>query len=136
MAATEWLDISLTLDSIPRHFINFGEPGLVALTGQGLQELGLEKLAVVFGLAKELMVHLVAQGMTAEASEDPYQRPLDRTGSRERANDIDRQAWALADLGPGRSLIYEAWVGYARLNPERVFGDWRPRCNLPARERS
>jgi len=30
MAATHWLDISLTLDSITWHFGNFGEPGLVA----------------------------------------------------------------------------------------------------------
>ena len=33
MAATHWLDISLTLDSITWHFGNFGEPALVAETG-------------------------------------------------------------------------------------------------------
>ena len=32
MAATHWLDISLTLDSITWHFGNFGEPALVAQT--------------------------------------------------------------------------------------------------------
>ena len=40
MAATHWLDISLTLDSITWHFGNFGEPYLVAETEAGLQELG------------------------------------------------------------------------------------------------
>jgi hypothetical protein len=44
MAATHWLDISLTLDSITWHFGNFGEPGLVAETEAGLRELGLHEL--------------------------------------------------------------------------------------------
>jgi len=39
MAATHWLNISLTLDSITWHFGNFGEPGLVAQTEAGLREL-------------------------------------------------------------------------------------------------
>jgi len=45
MAATHWLDISLTLDSITWHFGNFGEPHLVVETEAGLQELGLQELA-------------------------------------------------------------------------------------------
>ena len=36
MAATHWLDISLTLDSITWHFGNFGEPHLVVETEAGL----------------------------------------------------------------------------------------------------
>lgn len=48
MAATHWLDISLTMDSITWHFGNFGEPGLVAATEAGLQELGLEELGQIF----------------------------------------------------------------------------------------
>jgi hypothetical protein len=48
MAATHWLDISLTLDSITWHFGNFGEPGLVAETEAGLRELGLHELARCF----------------------------------------------------------------------------------------
>src|SRR5580698_5671298 len=48
MAATHWLDISLTLDSITWHFGNFGEPYLVAETEAGLQELGLHELAICF----------------------------------------------------------------------------------------
>lgn len=101
---------------------NFGEPGLVAETEEGLQELGLDQLAGVLRLAKELMIPLITQETIDEAEEDPCSL-LDRTGNRELADDIDRQAWALTDLGRGRSLIYEAWVRYARQNPERVFGD-------------
>lgn len=39
MAATHWLDVSLTLDSITWHFGNFGEPQLVVETEAGLREL-------------------------------------------------------------------------------------------------
>jgi hypothetical protein len=61
MAATHWLDISLTLDSITWHFGNFGEPHLVVETEAGLQELGLQELALCFHEAKELMLPLLAQ---------------------------------------------------------------------------
>ena len=41
MAATHWLDVSLTLDSLGWHFLNFGEPNFVKETELGLRELGL-----------------------------------------------------------------------------------------------
>ena len=44
MAATHWLDISLTLDSLTWHFGNFGERQLVAETEAGLRESGLPEL--------------------------------------------------------------------------------------------
>src|SRR5262249_8235105 len=56
MAATHWLDISLTLDSITWHFGNFGEPKLVAETEAGLRQLGLRELASCFVEAKALML--------------------------------------------------------------------------------
>src|SRR5579859_1211825 len=77
MAATHWLDISLTLDSITWHFGNFGEPGLVAATEAGLRELELHQLADCFVEAKELMTPLLAQ--RTEADGDPYDI-LERTG--------------------------------------------------------
>jgi hypothetical protein len=123
MAATHWLDISLTLDSLTWHFGNFGEPQLVAETEAGLRELGLRELALCFVEAKELMLPLLAQ--RTEADGDPYEI-LERTGLRIRADELDRRAWALDDLGPGKSLIYEAWIRYARQHPERVFRPQRP----------
>jgi hypothetical protein len=119
MAATHWLDISLTLDSITWHFGNFGEPGLVSATEAGLRELGLVELAECFVEAKQLMTPLLA-GRTASDG-DPYEI-LQRAGFRERADEIDRRAWALDNLGPGNSLIYHAWIRYTRQHPERVFG--------------
>jgi len=118
MAATHWLDISVTLDSITWHFGNFGEPQLVAETEAGLRELGLHELASCFVEAKELMVPLLAQ--RTEAHGDPYEI-LERAGLRTRGDELDRRAWALDNLGPERSVIYEAWIGYARRHPERVF---------------
>jgi hypothetical protein len=119
MAATHWLDISLTLDSITWHFGNFGEPGLVTETEAGLRELGLHELAECFVEAKNLMTPLLAQ--RTEADGDPYEI-LQRAGLKERADEIDRRADALDDLRPGESVIYNAWIRYARQYPDRVFG--------------
>ncbi|WP_263417106.1 hypothetical protein [Terriglobus albidus] len=125
MEATHWLDISLTLDSVTWHFGNFGEPGLVAQTEEGLLELGLPELAACFHEAAEFMTPLLHQRISSE--EDLYQL-LERKGLRGVSKEIDRRAWALDLPGRGtsrrrgRSLIYEAWVRYARAYPERVFG--------------
>jgi hypothetical protein len=118
MAATHWLDMSLTLDSITWHFGNFGEPGLVAQTEAGLRELDLHELAECFVEAKNLMTPLLA--LRTEADGDPYEI-LERAGLRERADEIDRRADALDALGPGESMIYEAWIRYTRQHPDRVF---------------
>jgi hypothetical protein len=119
MAATHWLDISLTLDSITWHFGNFGELGLVAETETGLRELGLDELADCFVEAKNLMLPLLAH--RTEADGDPYEI-LERAGLKIRADEIDRRARALDNLGNGKSVIYEAWIRHARQYPERVFG--------------
>ena len=119
MAATHWLDISLTLDSITWHFGNFGEPHLVEETEAGLHELGLHELAQCFSDAKALMLPLLAQHVNFEG--DHYEL-LEQEGLTAKADELDRRAWALDDLGPQRSVIYEAWVRYARQHPERVFG--------------
>jgi hypothetical protein len=119
MAATHWLDISLTLDSITWHFGNFGEPHLVAETEAGLRELGLQELALCFGEARELMLPLLAE--RTEADGDPYEI-LESAALKTRGDELDERAWALDNLGPGKSVIYDAWIRYARQHPERVFG--------------
>jgi len=118
MAATHWLDISLTLDSITWHFGNFGEPHLVAQTEAGLRELGLEELADCFHEASEMMLPLLEQ---MDANEGPDEL-LERKGVRERADEINQRAWDLDSPGRGKSVIYEAWIKYARKHPERILG--------------
>jgi hypothetical protein len=119
MAATHCLDISLTLDSITWHFGNFGESQLVVETEFGLHELGLHELAVCFAEAKELMVPLLNQ--RANGDGDPNEL-IDRAGLTTRADELKRRAWAIHKLGPGKSVIYDAWIRYARHHPEGVFG--------------
>lgn len=118
MGATHWLDISLTLDSITWHFGNFGEPKLVAQTQEGLSELGLHELAACFREAKDLMVPLLSQ--RTEEDGDPYEI-LEQRDLRFLGRALDKRAWALGGPGPGRSVIYEAWVRHAREHPDRVF---------------
>lgn len=123
MAATHWLDISLTLDSITWHFGNFGEPGLVAHTEAGLHELSLHELAQCFHEAKDLMTPLLA-GRTEEDG-DPYEI-LERAGLRDVADELNRQAWLLHPITQSKkatesSVIYAAWIRYARQYPENVF---------------
>jgi len=118
MAATHWLDISLTLDSITWHFGNFGEPALVAETENGLLELGLNELARVFREAKTLMEPFIDQ-LSPEQLPDEI---LETAGLGDLGDRINRKAWDLHDLGDGKSTIYDAWVRYARRSPELVFG--------------
>lgn len=117
MAATHWLDISLTLDSITWHFGNFGEPGLVAETEAGLRELGLCDLAAVFCDARDLMVPLFKERGPDEDPDDLYARK----GVQQQVEALDDRAWALDNLRGTRSVIYEAWVRYTRQHPDRVF---------------
>ena len=64
------------------------------------------------------MVPLLAQ--RKEGDGDPCEL-LEKMDLRERGDEIDRSAWALDDLKPDKSVIYEAWVRYARQHPEHVF---------------
>lgn len=120
MAATYWLDISLTLDSITWHFGNFGESLLVAETEAGLWELGLHELALCFIEAKRLMVPLLEKCTSADG--DPYEI-LQRAGLRTYGDEIDRRASELGNLGSNESAIFKAWIHHTRQHPERVFGE-------------
>lgn len=117
MAATHWLDMSLTLDSITWHFGNFGEPGLVVATEAGLLELGLVELASCFHEAKELMMPLIAERTGSEDSDDV----LERKHLQQFAEELNRKARALRDTPSGESAIYDAWIRYTRQHPEHVF---------------
>lgn len=120
MAATHHLDISLTLDDIGWHFLNFGEPGLVAETEAGLRVLGLADLADWFAEARDIMGPLRHE---ISAPED-YGECLTRHGRMDRINELSDKA---QDLGIGcsedvsGSPIYDAWIKYARQHPEEVF---------------
>jgi len=119
MAATHHLDISLTLDDIGWHFLNFGDEAHVAETEVGLRELGLGELALLFSEAHKIVApHLpeIQAGKNAD-----YYKCLEKAGQMKRINQLTDQACKLLKHR-GRSGIYFFWTRYARLHPEQVFG--------------
>lgn len=119
MAATHWLDLSLTLDEIGWRFLNFGEPGLVEETEKGLRELGLDLLANYFAETYEIVRPLRE---TVNNGDQDYEA-LERIGKSERIDELSRLAWELESDGEtfSDSVIYGAWLRYVRAYPERVF---------------
>lgn len=116
MAATHHLDVSLTMDDIGWHFLNFGEAALVRETESGLRELGLNEVADYFAEA-----HAIMKPLRPEIKEaDDYYACLESRGLMARIDELTEKASqtqpTLTD-----SPIYAAWVKYARIHPEKVF---------------
>lgn len=119
MAATHWLDLSLTIDSMTWHFGNFGEPGLVAATYNGLIELGLTELAACFAEARDFIQPILRNRKPEDG--DLYEI-VEKLGLGALRSEIDARGEALAGVGPGEtSTIYTAWIQYAREHPDRIF---------------
>lgn len=122
MAGTHHLDVSLTMDDIGWHFLNFGEPGLVAETELGLRTLRLDDLASWFAEARDIMAPLRRE----IAAPDDYGECLARHGQMDRINELTDKAQALA-VGCSEEVsgspIYKAWVQYTRQHPREVFGN-------------
>ncbi len=116
MAATHHLDISLTLDDIGWHFLNFGEPNFVRETEAGLDELGLHDMARWFAEAHAIVNSLRSE---IEASDD-FHECLIQHGQMDRIVELTGKAEPSGKPG-NKSLIYEAWVRYAREHPDNVF---------------
>jgi len=116
MAATHHLDVSLTMDDIGWHFLNFGEPGLVRETQDGLRKLGLDDIAGYFAEANSLVSPLRSE---IKEPED-YYSSLESRGLMKRIDELtDKASKRQPTLGD--SPIYAAWVKYARAHPEEVF---------------
>lgn len=135
MAATHHLDVSLTLDDIGWHFLNFGEPHLVAETEAGLRELGLIDVAEWFNEAHGIVRQFLKEAEEGEVKPlddddadwspgDEYHDWLVMTGNRQRMDTLSKLAWDKSK-GCGKdadgSFIYESWIRYARLKPKDVF---------------
>lgn len=87
MAATHHLDISLTLDDIGWHFLNFGEPGFVRETEAGLRELALHDMADWFAEAFAIVYPLRPE---IEAAGDYYEC-LARHGQMARIDELTQK---------------------------------------------
>jgi hypothetical protein len=84
MAATHHLDVSLTLDDIGWHFLNFGELNFVRETESGLHELGLGDIADWFAEAFDIVNPLRRE---IESCGDYYEC-LKRHGRMERISEL------------------------------------------------
>ena len=114
MAATHHLDVSLTLDDIGWHFLNFGHPSHVEETELGLRELGLLEVAAMFREAYKLVQpHL---GEIRRPGGD-YYAVMERSGEKQRIDELTVSARAAL----GEQGIYRHWAVYARQHPEQVF---------------
>ena len=118
MAATHHLDVSLTMDDIGWHFLNFGEPGLVCETESGLRELGLSDVADWFAEAHGIVNPLKPE---IEAGADFYEC-LTNHAQMDRIGELTQMAQGKTPT-VSDSSIYGAWVRYARENAEKVFGE-------------
>jgi hypothetical protein len=89
MAATHNLDVSLTLDSLGWHFLNFGEPEFVKETHSGLRELGLDDMAGWF-----IEAYGIVNPLKAEIREtDEFDETLREHGCLDRVDQLNRLAW-------------------------------------------
>ena len=118
MASTHHLDISLTMDDIGWHFLNFGEPHFVKETELGLRELGLQSMADWFLEAYEIVNPLRAE----IAAGVGYYKCLRNHGQMDRIDELTRKANESVPGAANNSPIYDSWIKYARQRPEDVFG--------------
>jgi len=117
MAATHHLDISLTLDDLGWHFLNFGESSFVRETEAGLRELGLREMADWFAEAYAIVNPLRPE---IDVCGD-YDDCLTQHGHMDRIDELTRQARPKQAKG-SKGPIYGAWITYTRAHPENVFG--------------
>ena len=114
MAATHHLDVSLTLDDIGWHFLNFGHPSHVEETERGLRELGLPDVADMFREAYALIGPHLPE---IRRPGGDYCAVIEQAGHTKRIDELSSQArTVLGDQG-----IYRRWAAYAREHPGRVF---------------
>jgi hypothetical protein len=118
MAATHHLDVSLTLDDIGWHFLNFGEGNHVKETEQGLRELGLGEIADLFSEAYAIVLPHLPQIRLGKNTD--YYKCLENAGQMDRINELTDKASELLKLD-GKSSIYPFWTRYARRHPKNVF---------------
>lgn len=114
MAATHHLDVSLTMDDIGWHFLNFGHPGHVDATELGLRELGLPEVAAMFREAYQLVQPHLSE---IRRPGGDYYAVMERSGAMKRIDELtDHARVAIGEQG-----IYRHWAAYARQHSERVF---------------
>jgi hypothetical protein len=114
MAATHHLDVSLTLDDIGWHFLNFGHASHVEETERGLRELGLLDVADMFREAHDLVsphLHEIRR------PGGDFYGVIEEAGHMKRIAQLTNKA--RTRLGDGG--IYRQWIDYTNKYPVKVF---------------
>ena len=123
MAATFALDVSMSLDDLAWHFVNYHNSDWYEETKLGLLELGADEAAELFKKAFAAVeprwdeLGDVAQN---EGSNDPHDW-LDATGIQKLIDPLNERMWQLLNQWPQYGLMHY-WLAYARKHPERCIG--------------
>ena len=113
MAATYELDVSLALDDLGWHFGNWHNLELAEETAAGLEELGAQELAEIFGAAFN---H--AQDYWMELGAENWMEWYHGSALEKAVAPLNHKAWAI--LKQRKNGIFSYWVEYARKYPQRV----------------
>jgi len=121
MAATYDLDVSITLDDLGWHFLNWYSLEFAEETLMGLKELGADAEAKIFSEAIEIAKqHWIFIG-SPNFQDEYFDSPLDQALS-----PLNRLLWGMnSSEDPMAGTLLSYWVPYARKFPERI---------VPARE--
>jgi hypothetical protein len=122
MASTYELDVSMALDDLAWHFVNYhASLDLAEETVYGLKELGADEAADIFSEALAVVrSHWSELGGTESASD--AHAWLDATGIQGKMNPLNFRMWNYLSKWPNKSLM-DCWVAYARKHPEHCVAD-------------
>ncbi|HWD92957.1 MAG TPA: hypothetical protein VG938_11490 [Verrucomicrobiae bacterium] len=122
MAATFELDISMALDDLAWHFVNWHDLDLCAETSNGLRELGAIEAAELFDAAFAILrprwdeLQTFAQNESSDSA-DAHDW-LEETGIQKQIDPLTERMWRLLEQWRDHGLMHY-WITYARAYPER-----------------
>lgn len=122
MAATFELDVSMAMDDLAWHFVNYPNLNQYEETRQGLRELEANEAAELFEKAFSIIdPHWIEFGSVAESAESGIIHDwLNRIGIQKQIDPLTKQMWKLLNQWPDEGLMHY-WVTYARKYPERCL---------------
>lgn len=122
MAATFELDVSMALDDLAWHFVNYPNLDWYEETLQGLRELEASEAAELFEKAFAIVEpHWNKLGEVAVAENEKFGAIhdwLNATGIEKQMDPLDDRMWKLLGQWPDTGLM-QYWITYARKYPER-----------------
>lgn len=121
MAATYELDVSMTLDDLGWHFLNWHDRDLCEETHQGLVELEAHDFARWFQEARDIVAPFWDEAGRVKLSEEAseWNDWLEATGLEAKLAPLNDKFWEWFGAEPRRGIL-EQWIAYARKYPERL----------------